>query len=56
MDELLRSMFTFCKRNAVKPLNREVNKPIENLDGRRLAFDTNQETDIYFQQLKDAWK
>jgi hypothetical protein len=39
----------------VKPINKETRKPIENLDGRRLAFDVNQEAAIYFQQLQDAW-
>jgi hypothetical protein len=39
----------------VKPVTRETRKPIENLDGRRLAFDINEEAEIYFKQLKDAW-
>jgi hypothetical protein len=49
-------MCTFYRQNAVESVNREIKKPIENLDGRRLAFDINEEAEIYFKQLKDAWK
>jgi hypothetical protein len=55
LRRLVRSIFTCRRWNAVKPINSESKKTIENLDGRRLTFDVNEEVEIYFQQLNDAW-
>jgi hypothetical protein len=55
LKELLRYIFICRKQNDVEPVNRQIRKSIANLDGRRLAFDVNEEGNIYFQQLKDDW-
>jgi hypothetical protein len=50
------SCFYYSNKVNAKKISVSTVSHLKNTDGRQLAFNLNQEADIYFKQLKEAWQ